>query len=269
MSQIERAPVPSDPEQVVAQVRERYGAVARTGSGCCGPGTCEVTVQLGYDAKSLKAVPAEADLGLGCGAPIRSLDLQEGEVVLDLGSGGGLDALLAAREVGPTGRVIGVDMTPDMLARARRAASDVPTVEFRQGRLEALPVDDASIDAVTSNCVINLVPDKAQVFKEVARVLRSGGRMVVSDIILDRQLPAALANDLTAYVGCLAGALTREQYTDAIRAAGLGNIEVLRDFDYLSSWPPQEVDTLLARFGVPRSDVEGVVRSLTFRAVKP
>jgi len=269
MSRIERDLVPSDPEEVVAQVRERYGAVARAGSGCCGPGTCGTTVQLGYDAKSLKMVPAEADLGLGCGAPIGSLELRAGETVLDLGSGGGLDALLAAREVGPTGRVIGVDMTPEMLARARRAAATVPTVEFREGRLEALPVDDASVDAVTSNCVINLVPDKARVFREVARVLRPGGRMVVSDIILARPLPAALANDLTAYVGCLSGALTRAEYAEAIRAGGLGAIEVLRDFDYLSSWPAEEVEALLARFGVARSEVEGVVRSLTFRAFKP
>jgi arsenite methyltransferase len=269
MSQIERDLVPSDPEQVVLQVRERYGAVARTGSGCCGPGACDTSIQIGYDARSLKLVPAEADLGLGCGAPIGHLALKEGETVVDLGSGGGLDALLAVRDVGPAGRVIGIDMTPEMLARARRAAADHPNVEFREGRLEALPVGDASVDAVTSNCVINLVPDKARVFKEVARVLRPGGRMVVSDIILARPLPAALANDLTAYVGCMAGALTREEYMDAIRAAGLTGIDVVRDFDYLSSWPAEEDEALVARFGVARSEVDGIVRSLTFRAVKP
>ena len=269
MPQIERDLVPADPEQVVAQVREHYGAAARAGGGCCGPGTCGVTAQLGYDPESLKTIPADADLGLGCGAPIGSLGLREGETVLDLGSGGGLDALLAARQVGPAGRVIGVDMTPEMLARARRAAAEVPTVEFREGRLEALPVDDASVDAVTSNCVINLVPDKTRVFREVARVLRPGGRMVVSDIVLDRPLPATLASDLAAYVGCLAGALTRTEYMEAIRAAGLAAVEVLRDFDYLASWPAEEVTALLARFGVARSEVEGAVRSLTFRAVKP
>lgn len=268
MSQSERTLVPSDPEQVVSLVRERYGAVAKNESGGCEPGCCGTTVQLGYDASSLKAVPAEADLGLGCGAPIGPLQLREGETVLDLGSGGGLDALLAAREVGPSGRVIGVDMTPEMLVRARRAAARKPNVEFREGRLEALPVEDASVDAVTSNCVINLVPDKARVFQEIARVLRPGGRMVVSDIILDRPLPPALANDLTAYVGCLAGARTREEYTAMIRGAGLLNIEVVRDFDYLSSWPTEEVEALLAPYGVERCEVEGVVRSLTFRAVK-
>jgi arsenite methyltransferase len=268
MSQVERDLVPSAAEGVVAQVRERYGAVARSGSGCCGPGTCGTAVQLGYDANSLKMVPAEADLGLGCGAPIGSLALKEGETVLDLGSGGGLDALLAAREVGVTGRVIGVDMTPEMVARARRAASGHSNLEFREGRLEALPVDDASVDAVTSNCVINLVPDKARVFKEVARVLRPGGRVVVSDIVLARPLPKALANDLAAYVGCIAGALTRAEYTQAMRLAGLGAIEVLRDFDYLAWWPAEEVDALLARVGVARREVEGIVRSLTFRAVK-
>jgi ubiquinone/menaquinone biosynthesis C-methylase UbiE len=214
-------------------------------------------------------VPAEADLGLGCGAPIGHLALKEGETVVDLGSGGGLDALLAAREVGLTGRVIGVDMTPEMVARARRAAAGHPNVEFREGRLEALPVGDASADAVTSSCVINLVPDKARVFREVARVLRPGGRMVVSDIVLARPLPAALANDLAAYVGCVAGALTREEYTRAVRLAGLGAVEVLRDFDYLASRPAEEVDALLARAGVARGEVEGVVRSLTFRALKP
>ena len=265
---VEGSLVPSDPEQVVAEVRERYAATARSGPGCCGPGTSEVTVRLGYDARELKMIPAEADLGLGCGAPIGALALEPGETVLDLGSGGGLDALLAAREVGPTGRVIGVDMTPEMIERARRAAAAFPQVEFREGRLESLPVDDASVDAVTSNCVINLVPDKPRVFREVARVLRPGGRMVVSDIIVERALPEAVTRDLVAYAGCLAGALTRADYVRAIEEAGLGPIEVLKDFDYLATWPRADVDALLDRFGVRREEVEGVVRSLTFRAVK-
>src|SRR5262249_60141969 len=168
------------------------------------------------------------------------------ETVLDLGSGPGLDCFLAAEKVGETGRVIGIDMTPAMLERARANArkGGYANVEFREGRLEALPLADASVDAVTSNCVINLVPDKGAVFREVARVLRPGGGLVVSDILLDGALPAAIEKDILSYVGCVSGAMRREAYFALVGAAGLGGVEVLRDVDYLATLmqsAPQEI----------------------------
>jgi len=269
-------------EERVRQVQERYGQIAEGRvSGCCGPQTsggagseCAVTLGIGYDASELAQVPAEANLGLGCGAPIGFLSLKAGETVLDLGSGPGLDALLAARQVGPEGRVIGVDMTPAMLERARANAAKIGVshVEFREGRLEALPVESASIDAVTSNCVINLVPDKRAVFAEIARVLRPGGRVVISDILLDGRLPAAVEQDLLAYVGCVSGAMRREEYFALVGAAGLEKVEVLRDVDYLAMLiesAPDEVGALEARTGVKRGEVRGRVHSVTFRARRP
>jgi SAM-dependent methyltransferase len=268
-------------EEVVAQVRERYGKIAegRLG-GCCEPTTAttsccggsaeSASVQLGYEGKDLAGVPDGADLGLGCGAPVQHLALQPGETVLDLGSGGGIDVFLAARSVGPTGRVIGVDMTPAMLERARRNAEKGghKNVEFREGRLERLPVESETIDAVTSNCVINLVPDKAAVFREVSRVLKPGGRMVISDVILDGRLPEALEKDVLAYVGCIAGAAQREVYFGQLQAAGLGEVEILKDVDSLSQWT-QEAKTLSERTGIKPEDVVGKVRSVTYRARKP
>jgi SAM-dependent methyltransferase len=233
-----------------------------------------VALGIGYSASELAELPPEANLGLGCGAPLGFLVLKPGETVLDLGSGAGLDAFLAARQVTPEGRVIGVDMTPAMLERARAGAAKLGAtqVEFREGRLEALPVADASVDAVTSNCVINLVPDKAVVFKEVARVLRPGGRIAVSDILLDGPLPEAIQKDLLAYVGCVSGAMQREEYFALVAAAGLERVEVLRDVDYLAMLrqsAPDEVRRLEALTGVRREEVLGRVRSVTFRAFKP
>jgi SAM-dependent methyltransferase len=268
-------------DQMVGEVRKRYGAIAVAGSSCCGPapatsccGTPAVSEQLGYRRTDLAAVPAEADLGLGCGAPVGFLELKVGETVLDLGSGPGLDALLAARQVGPGGRVIGVDMTPEMLARARATAAraGVTHVEFREGRLESLPVDDRSVDAVTSNCVINLVPDKAAVFREIARVLKPGGRVVVSDIVLERPLPEAVAKDVLAWVGCVAGAADRREYFRMVEAAGLGAVSVLKEEDYAESLAridPAQAEGLLQRWGVSPESLRGVVMSVTWRAVRP
>lgn len=265
-------------EEIVEKVRDRYGRIAAgelSGCGCgCGDVEAEMSKEIGYAEAELGELPEGANLGLGCGAPLAHLELAPGETVLDLGSGGGIDAFLAARKVGPEGRVIGVDMTPEMIARARAAAerSGFAQVEFRQGRLEALPVEDASVDAATSNCVINLVPDKGVVFREVARVLKPGGRMVVSDILLERPLPDAIERDVLAYVGCVAGAETRERYFGQVAAAGLGGIEVLRDVDFLESLlaaAPEEVEELSRRTGVPVEAVRGVVRSVTWRATKP
>jgi SAM-dependent methyltransferase len=272
-----RATVGSDPERIVEQVKSRYGRIAEgLKSGCCGTGGTEQAVALGigYSRRELDDIRVEANLGLGCGAPIGFLDLAAGESVLDLGSGAGLDAFLAARQVGPTGKVIGVDMTPAMLRKARDNAAQLglAQVEFRDGRLEALPVDDASVDAVTSNCVINLVPDKRTVFAEIARVLRPGGRVVISDIVLDGALPEAIAKDVYAWCGCVAGADRRDDYFAKVTAAGLAQVEVLKDTDYvatLASSAPDELAALLGRFGLDRADVLGKVRSVTFRARKP
>lgn len=269
----------SNDEVLVGQVRNRYGRIAAGEiSGCgCGVGAgCETEVAqgIGYGADELAELPDEANLGLGCGAPIGFLAPQPGETVLDLGSGAGIDAFLAARKVGAAGHVIGVDMTPEMLDKARAGATRMgfAQVEFRAGRLEALPVDDASVDAVTSNCVINLVPDKAKVFAEIARVLKPGGRLVISDIVLDGRLPEAIEKDIYAYVGCISGAALRETYFGQLRDAGLTQLEVLKDVDYLAGLraaAPEEADSILQRTGTRWEDVEGRVRSLTFRATKP
>jgi SAM-dependent methyltransferase len=270
----------TDPESVVKNVRERYGAFATAGTSCCGPqptsccgSTSEVASSLGYDSVDLDLLPDGANLGLGCGAPLEHLELMSGETVLDLGSGAGIDALIAARKVGPEGKVIGVDMTPEMLTAARRnaEAAGAQQVDFREGRLESLPVDDSSVDAVTSNCVINLVPDKALVFSEIARVLRPGGRLVVSDIVLDGDLPEAIGDNVLAYVGCVAGAERRERYFAMLEDAGLGEVEVLKDADFVEMTEkvsPTEVLSLMEQAGISREEVDGIVRSVTYRARK-
>jgi len=268
-------------EKMVAEVRARYGTIAEGKvEGCCGPsptpcggGSIEaVSESLGYSKAEIESL-ADANLGLGCGAPIDHLRLKPGEHVLDLGSGAGIDVFLAAKRVGTEGRVIGVDMTPEMLqkARANAAKLGLTHVEFREGRLEQLPVVDASIDAVTSNCVINLVPDKAAVFREIGRVLKPGGRLVISDIILDGPLPPAIEKDVYAYVGCISGAMQRPAYFEALEAAGLRDLEILKDVDYLGAMldaAPEEIRSLLERTGVAAEEVRGKVRSVTFRACK-
>jgi SAM-dependent methyltransferase len=270
---------PADPESVVKDVRERYGAFATAGTSCCGPptpsccATGDVATRLGYDVVDLDLLPEGANLGLGCGAPLEHLELQAGETVVDLGSGAGIDALIAARKVGPDGKVIGIDMTPEMLAAARKnaKAAGAEQVDFREGRLEDLPVGDASVDAVTSNCVINLVPDKALVFTEIARILRPGGRLVVSDIVLDGDLPGAIRESVLAYVGCVAGAERRKRYFEMLGDAGLGEVEILKDVDFLEMTKkasPAEVASVLEQAGIEGDEVEGIVRSVTYRARK-
>ncbi len=230
-------------DDIRAAVRERYGATARGESGCCGGGggsSCcgpaadtatEQSLALGYTNEQLASLPEGANLGLGCGNPTAIAALRAGETVVDLGSGGGIDCFLAARRVGPAGHVIGVDMTPDMLDRARAAAgrSGLQNVEFRLGEIEHLPLADSSADVIISNCVINLSPNKRQVFREAFRVLRSGGRVAVSDIVLLADLPAALRSDLGLYAGCIGGALRKEQYLEAMEKAGFRDIRVVSE----------------------------------------
>ena len=226
----------STPDQIRATVRQAYGMVAteKPQGGCCGGGTscCGPTgsssTRLGYSDADLAAVPDGADLGLGCGNPQAIAGLTPGERVLDLGSGGGFDAFLAARQVGPTGRVIGVDMTPEMIALARANAAKVglTTVDFRLGDIEQLPVDDASVDVIMSNCVINLAPDKPAVFREAFRVLAPGGRLAISDMVAIADLPAAVAADPAAYTGCLAGAAPVAEIERMLAATGFERVRV-------------------------------------------
>lgn len=271
-----------NPEEIVEQVKRSYGEIARgarsgccdssSGLSCCPPGKTN-TLKVGYQPVELATIPSDADLGLGCGAPIPALELKAGEVVLDLGSGGGIDVFLAAEQVGKEGKVIGVDMTPEMieLARENAAKSGITQAEFRQGRLEELPVESGTVDAVTSNCVINLVPNKARVFREVARVLKPGGRLVISDIVLDGELPEAIRADLLAYVGCIAGAVQREEYLGTLSDAGFSDIEVLDDVDLVGSFEgsiPEDALDHLDRAKVDVEQLRGVVHSLTIRAVR-
>jgi SAM-dependent methyltransferase len=214
------------------QVSRAYAeAVSRPASngGCCsGPSPKGVAARAaGYGQEDLAGLPEDAVANaFGCGNPVAFSEVGEGEVVLDLGSGAGLDLLLAARKVGPTGRVIGVDMTPEMLERARRNVADQANIEVRQGFIEELPVEDCSVDWVISNCVINLSPDKPRVFREIARVLKPGGRMRVSDIVV-QDLPEEVRRDPALYCSCISGAISEEEYLQGLRAAGLQDVEVL------------------------------------------
>ena len=209
-------------------VRAAYGGRVES-TGCCGASDVATAAQkMGYSDDDVNAVPDGANLGLGCGAPLQAAAVVAGDTVLDLGSGAGFDAFLAVRAVGSGGRVIGIDMTPEMIEQARANAkrAGVENVEFREGQIETLPVQDESVDVIISNCVINLSPDKPAVFREAFRVLKPGGRLAVSDIVLTKPLPEAVADNLAAYVGCLAGASLIDDYLDAIRAAGFEEPEI-------------------------------------------
>jgi SAM-dependent methyltransferase len=249
------------PDDIRKLVREKYASIARGDSSCCGS-KVDSLQDLGYSEGQAAAAPEGANLGLGCGNPLAPAGIRAGETVLDLGSGAGIDVFLAAREVGPGGRVLGVDMTPEMLERARENARRVgaTNVEFRLGEIERLPVADASVDAVISNCVINLSPDKPRVFREAFRVLKPGGRLVVSDIVLLRPLPPAVRGSVEAYVGCVAGASLRGDYLRHIRDAGFDRVEVVDERAY----PGASLDASEAiREG------SGAVVSLQVRAWKP
>ena len=215
-------------------VRSRYGSIAAASSACCAPTSAccspeaEKAARIGYTEAELSAVPDGANLGLGCGNPQAIAALRPGEVLIDLGSGAGFDCFLAAKQVGAGGRVIGVDMTPDMVTKARQNARRVAArnVEFRLGEIEHLPVADASVDVILSNCVINLSPDKGAVFRDAFRVLRAGGRLAIADVVATSRMPEALANDLAALTGCIAGAANLETVRELLGAAGFQDIQV-------------------------------------------
>jgi SAM-dependent methyltransferase len=218
---------------VTRAVRSQYGAVAASDLTGDSAGVRAVAEAFGYTPEELASIPAAANMGLSCGNPTASASLRPGEVVLDLGCGGGLDVFLAAAKVAPTGKAIGVDMTPEMVERARRSAQrgadgkPIGNVEFHLGTIDNLPLPDASVDVVISNCVINLAPDKDAVFSEVARVLKPGGRLAVSDIALKKPLPPELGSDLSAYVGCVAGAIEIDDYRAGLLAAGFEHVQVV------------------------------------------
>jgi len=313
---------PKQDEKIKGAVRQHYGDIARRFTGeldlaeakpaqasCCGPSPAAKPAQASccgpapaaeapagsdaarlYPTEDLTGLPdSVTDASLGCGNPLAIADLKPGEVVLDLGSGGGIDCFLAARQVGPQGRVIGLDMTPDMIKLARRNAKKLgmANVIFDYGEMEEIPLQDASVDAVISNCVINLSPDKDAVFGEAYRVLRPGGRLSVSDMVVDGDLPEAIRDNLSAWAGCLAGALDESDYLSKIRAAGFERVEVL-SHDYadisdadLEDAPivvvnaegeavtGQDARTLLQQSGLSAHDLARKVASIKVRAYKP
>ncbi len=262
-------------KQIIRQtVRERYGRIADQGGSCCaspgcGSGNRDVlglepklaSRAAGYRDEELSAVPAGANLGLGCGNPQAIASLRPGETVLDLGSGGGLDAFLAAQAVGETGRVIGVDMTPEMIAKAGENAerAGFTQVEFRLGEIEALPVAGDSVDVIMSNCVINLSPDKQRVFTEAFRVLKPGGRLAISDVVALSPIPAGLKQDWELYTGCVAGASTVDQIQAMLQTAGFSEVRITlkgESRDIVDGW-------------FPGQDLARNVGSASIQAVKP
>jgi arsenite methyltransferase len=232
-----------DKGEIRKVVRKGYAKIAKQDSSCCAAGkSCcgstdlaqDISRNIGYTEAELKAVPEGANLGLGCGNPVALASLKEGETVLDLGSGAGFDCFLAARKVGDSGRVIGIDMTPEMLEKARGNAvkGNYSNVEFRLGEIENLPAADHSVDAVISNCVINLSPEKKKVFAEAYRVLKPGGRLMVSDIVLLKELPEVVKNSIEAYVGCVSGAALKDEYLRAIKAAGFQDVRIIDETSF-------------------------------------
>ena len=234
-------------EKIKKIVRESYAKVAASNSCCCATtASCcgntglekEIGSNIGYSAEDMNKVPEGSNLGLGCGNPIALASLKKGEVVLDLGSGAGFDCFLAADKVGTEGKVIGVDMTPEMVEKARGNAQkgNYKNVEFRLGEIEYLPVANKTIDVIISNCVINLSPDKDKVFKEAFRVLKPGGRLMVSDIVLTKELPIFIKNNMSAYVGCISGAIIKEEYLALIKNAGFKEIKIVDESSFPSKY---------------------------------
>ncbi|MFA5242534.1 MAG: arsenite methyltransferase [Sulfuricella sp.] len=258
-------------DEIRQAVRENYGAVARSDAACgCGPACCTPTGLpgadilsrgIGYSESEVGAVPEGANLGLGCGNPQAIAALKPGETVLDLGSGAGFDCFLAARQVGDSGQVIGVDMTPDMVskARANAAKGGYANTGFRLGEIEHLPVANATVDAIISNCVINLSPDKAQVFRDAFRVLKSGGRLAISDIVATAELPEEARRDLALYTGCMAGASLIGELEAMMQSAGFDQVRIT----------PKDESRAFIRDWAPGSKIEEFVVSANIVAVKP
>jgi len=272
-------------DKIKKAVREGYARIAKQGSSCC-PSTAsccggtdlaqDISQNIGYTEEELKAAPKGANLGLGCGNPLALASVKSGETVLDLGSGAGFDCFLAANRVGKNGRVIGIDMTPEMMERARENArqGNYPNIEFRLGEIENLPVADSSVDVIISNCVINLAPDKGKVFSEAFRVLKPGGRLMISDIVLLKELPDFIKSSIEAYIGCLSGAIMRDEYLAAIKAAGFQEVAVVDE----SSFPIEcmandpTARAIIESLEIPLAavkEVAGSVASIKVYGIKP
>lgn len=263
-------------------VKKGYSRVAKNAASCCSSGCCgsakpeHISKKIGYTKEQIGAVPAGSNLGLGCGNPIAYAFLKEGETVLDLGSGAGFDCFLASKIVGPKGKVIGVDMTAEMVARAEANVNQggYRNVEFRLGEIEALPIEDDTVDVIISNCVINLVPDKKKAFQEAFRVLRPGGRLVVSDIVLLKGLPQFVKQSIKAYVGCIAGALQKDKYLDTIKSAGFRDVRVMQEsvfpLDCMTNDPTgQAILKSLDGSSEEIKKVEGCISSVKVSGLKP
>ena len=282
--------------EILDSVRSRYGAVAESTLSSNDAGVKAVAEAVGYSAEELTSIPAEANMGLSCGNPTATAHLRLGEVAVDLGSGGGLDVFLAARMVGPEGRATGIDMTPAMIERVRAnaMAGDYTNVEFHLSTIDNIPLPDASVDCVISNCVLNLAPDKLSVFREIARVLKPGGRLAVSDIALKGELPEAIARSMAAYVGCIAGAIRMDDYRAGLLAAGFEHVELVDSGSDLnayakvenqsgccspamaegsccSSTPPNDTATLHEELSdlLRKYDVNAAAASVKVYAIKP
>jgi len=263
--------VPKDADGVREMVRAGYTSVAERSSGCCESGYAErvetVGRKLGYSDKDLAAIPDGANLGVGCGNPTAIDSLQPGETVVDLGCGAGMDVFIAARQVGSAGHVIGVDMTEAMIekARANAAAAAVTNVEFRLGRIEELPIEDESVDAILSNCVINLSPEKELVYAEAYRVLRPGGRLMISDLVLERELPDLVKQSIEAYVGCIGGASLRPTYLQIIHDAGFSEVRVEGEgkFSDLVSESDPQVREAMQRFDATVEEIREMISAIT------
>lgn len=264
-----------DEDEVKKKVREGYSKIARTEKCCCDCGS-EVSENLGYSKAELESVPMGSDMNLGCGNPVALASLSKGEIVVDLGSGGGLDCFLAAKKVGPNGRVIGVDMTPEMLdkARANCRRGGYENVEFRLGEIENLPVADNTADVIISNCVINLSPEKQRVFNEVFRVLKPGGRLMISDMVLLKDIPEAVKSNVLAYVGCISGAEMKSTYMQMIEKAGFNEIKIVEE----TTLKPEQILSdatalsIMEELNINREQAEeivGSVASLKISANKP
>ena len=266
-------------------VKKGYAKIAVQGGSCCGPASSccgnpdlaqDISRRIGYSDEELKVVPEGSNLGLGCGNPVALASLREGETVLDLGSGAGFDCFLAANKVGEKGKVIGVDMTREMVEKAKENAkkSNYRNVEFRLGDIEKLPAGDGSIDVVMSNCVINLSPDKAKVFKESFRVLRPGGRLTISDIVLLKELPKFVKESIEAYVGCVSGAIMKDEYLQKIKSAGFQDVRVIDEtlfpVEIMANDPTAK--EIIDNLGIALDEVKNLassVVSIKVSAVKP